>query len=306
MITPGLLLLVGLASAQDQPPPIVNGTTTDNFEAVGVLAAVDLDAGVGSPFCTATLIADEAVVTAGHCAEAALVYQADYDIAWLVGESLSSAEQLVLVEGWEIHPDYTFAGNEVAADVAVGLLERSPTGVTPMPVLGSTPGGGWYTQDLQLVGYGITGDNRQDAGTKRTASLPVYTIDSDFVYALDESDPDSPNACSGDSGGAALIQGDSGVVLAGVISFVFPWHDATACIGGGVGSARMDVFGDWVEGEVDDGFATDDSTGSAQGQSSGSGAFDAGRNEGCATAPTGGGMLLGLIALLGRRRRDRG
>jgi len=300
-----LLLAVGLARAQATPPPVVNGSETASWPAIGLLAAVDLDANQGAPFCSATLVGNQAVVTAAHCAEAAQLYAEKYDVAFIVGDSMSTADQLVLVDDWTIHPDFVFSGDEVAADVAVGFLATRPPGVAPMPVLGEPLGETWYDRDLTLVGYGITGDDLLDAGVKRTADLPVWYLDSDFVYGLDENDPDTPNACSGDSGGAALIEGDGGgMILGGVISFVFPWQDAsTSCIGGGVGATRMDVFGEWVAEQVDAGFSTGTAGSTAN---TGSGSMPIDETGGCAAVPVSAGplgaLLIGLSAVLRRRR----
>lgn len=280
------------------PPPVVNGETTDQWLAVGMIAAVDLEANRGSSFCSATLVTATEIVTAAHCAEAAELYAADYDIAFLVGSSFSDLQDLVLIDGWAVHPDYTFEGSTVQADIAVGSLAEAVSGVEPMPVLEEAPAGGWYAQTLTIVGFGITSDEALDPGTKRTADIPVFYLDEDFVYGLDEEDPEAPNACSGDSGGAALVETSDGWVLGGVISFVFPWHyEDSACVGGGVGATRMDMFEGWLSEEADGVVAL------GAGSSGGSNPLIE-EKSGCATVPVGG-LWLALLAPLGWLRRRR-
>ena len=271
----GLLLLPALvhgAAAAETPPPIVNGQTTSDWPAVGMLAVVDPSSGGASIFCSATLIDDLAVATAAHCEDAATSYQdAGYVIVFVVGPSIADPDDYVEVDAWSVHPDYRFDGSGVAADVAVGLLaDTLQASVQPMPMHREDLGTDWYDQDLTLVGFGITGDSAYDAGTKRTTTLPVLTLDSDFVYAVDP-EPGGSNACSGDSGGAALRQGDQGDELVGVLSFVFSYHDpGTACIGGGVGATRVDVFGDWIAEEA--GMGASDGGGQDGGATDGGGA----------------------------------
>ncbi len=233
------------------PPPIVNGEETGDWPGVGVLVALDPSSGSGGVFCSATLVDDTAVVTAAHCVDSAEQYSDwGYDTVFAVGPSVAEIVDYVEVEAWSVHPDYRFTSAEVFADIAVGFLSGPlGGGVEPVSFLSSELGTGWYDEDLVLVGYGITSDGAEDAGTKRTATLPVYTLYGDFVLAIDD-DPSGSNACSGDSGGAALRQTSSGVQLAGVLSFVFAWHEASNCVGGGVGATRLDLFGPWLRNEL--------------------------------------------------------
>lgn len=316
-----LVLLLGWAGAPAlavPPPPIVNGEQTSDWPAVGMLAVVEQSSGAAAVFCSATLIDDLAVATAAHCEEAATAYASGgHRIVFVVGPALAEAQDYVEVQDWSVHPDYRFDGTGVAADVAVGLLaEPLASGVTPMPMHTEDLGTAWYDQELTLVGFGVTADGGSDAGVKRTTSLPVFTLDSDFVYAVDP-EPDGSNACSGDSGGAALRPGDQGDELVGVLSFVFSYHDAAyACIGGGVGATRVDVFGAWMSDEAgiaSDGGADVDGEGgsgevdgSGSGGSGGSNPFLEERGGGGCSALGGAAGLLGWVAMLAplaRRRR---
>lgn len=311
-----LCLWAGAASAgATPPPPIVNGQTTSDWPAVGMLAVVEPSSGAAAVFCSATLIDDLAVATAAHCEEAAALYAGRGNrIVFVVGPSLAEAQDYVEVADWSVHPDYRFDGSGVAADVAVGLLvEPLASGVAPMPMRTEDLGTAWYDQDLTLVGFGVTSDGGADAGVKRTTSLPVLTLDSDFVYAV-APEPGGSNACSGDSGGAALRPGEDGEELVGVLSFVFAYHSpGTSCIDGGVGATRVDVFGSWMAEEAGMGAqgGTDTDPGGGAGEVDGNGqgggnTLIEGREEGACSALGLGASLLAWVPLLPlwtRRRR---
>ncbi|MCB9779669.1 MAG: trypsin-like serine protease [Alphaproteobacteria bacterium] len=308
-----LLLTMATASAQDAPPPIVNGQTTSDWPAVGVLMLSE-GSGPLTPFCSGTLVASDQVVTAAHCVDAAEEYRDLYglDIHFGIGPSVEEIERTIEVGEMDSHPDYFFDNTGIGADVAVMSLTSPVSGVEPMPLYTDAFDANFLRGDLTLVGFGITGDNRDDAGTKRTATLPMKQADADFVYAVDD-DPDGSNACQGDSGGAALVPVGDGWALAGVLSFVFPYHDASHyCIGGGVGATRMDVYGDWVlpDGVVDGGGDDGDGgTSGGSGDDGGGGTSPASSifgddKGGCSLAPAGGGLFAVGMLLLGLARRQ--
>lgn len=305
MVTIGLFAALGslgLALASEPPPPpMVNGEETSEWPAIGVLVAVDLESGAGAVYCSATLVDDLAIVSAAHCAEAGEQYDGwGYDSVFAVGPTVDEVSDYVVVDHWSIHPDYVFTDTEVMADIAVGFLAEPLQGdVEPMPFVEEAMGQAWYDEDLVVVGYGITGDRAQDPGTKRKATLPVYTLYGDFVLAVDE-DAEGSNACSGDSGGAALRDDGSGHQLVGVLSFVFAHHADTSCIGGGVGATRLDLFGTWLAAEIEGGAGA--GGGGSVGESSGSGSLGTEEPGGCAHLPLGAPML--LFPLLVRRRRS--
>ncbi len=306
MLPPLLASLLALApgAAAQAPPPVVNGTPTSDFAAVGALVAVE--DGLGAVFCSATLIDPSWVVTAGHCQEAAVAYE-DYgfEIVFAVGDdalATGGIEAYETVSRSAAHPDYTF-DTYVDADIAVMKLEAAMTGVEPIALSSIGPdASAWPDDELIFVGWGITGDGREDAGAKRMAEMPLYTYDSVFLYSIDEGDQ---NLCSGDSGGATLYRdADGALVLAGVNSFVFsPDGGAPRCEGGGTGSTRVDTYLSWINAETSvQGQPTDDTTSSS---GSAGGFYLDEDKSGCSAAP---GAALGLwglagLALLGRRRR---
>jgi hypothetical protein len=109
-------------------------------------------------FCTGTLVADTAVLTARHCTEGAANYVADgYEVYFVFGPYSWEPEQAVPVTGWTqappspTHPGLLLDGGR---DVAVAYLAEAPVGITPAKV-------GVFKEkqaedQFEIIGYGYT------------------------------------------------------------------------------------------------------------------------------------------------------
>jgi hypothetical protein len=288
--------------------PMVNGTPTSDYPAVGALLVID-DSGFGGAICSATLIDPGWAVTAAHCVELVNNDYSSFDAYFAVGPDVYAADGIVdhaLVSAATRHPD--FNASTLVNDVGVLELAGTIEAADPMPVNVDTIDNSWLGKDLRYVGYGITADGAKDGGVRRTADIPVETYDHMFIYSYDQTG--TFNVCSGDSGGAGLeILGDGMFELAAVNSFVYsPDKDETPCVGGATGGTRVDRFIDWLSTYADMHTADGSPARSGSGDTDSGGGhygFRHDGNTGCTSLPRAQGaplgLLVGLCALLQRR-----
>lgn len=205
--------------------------------------------------CTATLVAPNILVTAGHCNYDDPTY-ADgnwHDLPWDVPVSFGPDRD---------RPIFRTTAFQVSApplaappwpdDIVLLRLRASvPTNVArPRPMLLDRPAGLSTSTVIYQVGYGgvrdrryMTGRNYRDWITKPTSLINGFEYTSD-VRGPGIGDRDT-NIEQGDSGGPMLFGGMDGPVM-GVLSHWAPYGIATFGPGG---SGRSDIRG-WLRGKV--------------------------------------------------------
>jgi hypothetical protein len=262
-----VLLVSALASAQEAPP-IVNGSTTRDYEPVGALMMCD-NRNYCFDFCSASIFDTEWVVTAAHCVDAIDEYAGyGYDPYFVIGSDVSDGiTDYDLIDFWEQHPDWN--ASNLQNDIGILHLQSGITSAGTVLLNTEAVDNSWLGFELRYVGFGITGDGRSDSGTKRYTDIPIYDYDRQFVVAYDESG--RTNVCQGDSGGAGLYEDGSSIVLVAVNSYVTP-----RCNGGATGGARVDTYVSWLESYL----GSDPGGGTSGGGTSGGGSSGGGTSGG--------------------------
>jgi hypothetical protein len=267
-------LLVGCA-----PPlrsdgfPIVGGEPTTDFEAVVAVYWL------GGYLCSGVVVEPRRVLTAAHC-----VYGFPEDDAGLsvrFGPQAATPEREILATSFAVHPDYS---TSLSRDVALIELREdapvAPTGWNSEPL-----GDPLVGEDIDIVGFGLTvvGEDDPDAFRRRGVVTVDEVTDLQIRWTGDDA-----NLCEGDSGGAALRDGELLGLLVEGDTFCIDWGAAL----------RLDAVDPWLSGadpaDDDDAIALpDDDDDDAPAPAC----------SGCTTAGPAPSLLLLLLLPLRRRRR---
>jgi len=168
----------------------------------------------GSQFCSGTLIAPRVVITAAHClppnggdvTETTVFFGSDID---------QPGDVAFVVDGWR-NPFW----NDNSLFYDIGLL-RLAEDAPVAPMAWHQDGDVYAVGDpARIVGYGIVGENQGGNGIKRQGTALVDELEPHVMWLAG----DPSGTCSGDSGGATIMD------VAGVDTLVGV-HSRADCLG---------------------------------------------------------------------------
>ncbi|HTQ45301.1 MAG TPA: trypsin-like serine protease [Polyangiaceae bacterium] len=187
-------------------PLVTHGAPDPGHPAV--VAIVD---SAGKTACSGTVVDPHFVLTAAHC----VVPQIQHGARVVFGASVASSTQSVPVALLRADPAYD--PNSFTADAALVVLGAAAP--VALAQLGTQPPS--TGSIVTVVGWGETGVDAGDDGTKRVGSAMVSAV---APLSFDV-DPDPSQPCVGDSGGAGFAPGSGGgELLVGITS-----HGDVAC-----------------------------------------------------------------------------
>jgi hypothetical protein len=196
-------------------------------------------------FCTGTMIAQDLVLTAAHCA----MPGADYKVI-VPGET---PPRLLAVRRMAQHPQFNVAGiaaHRASADMALlQLAAPLPADKTPAP-LGAPLAPIEVGSRLTIAGVGVVrrGDGKS-GGTIRAADLAVTgkpgTLQIRLTDPLTSNAGPGRGACTGDSGAPAFAMQGGRAVVVGVVSWSTGPNNSDGC-GGLTGVTPLTLYREWI------------------------------------------------------------
>lgn len=211
------LVAVGCApaGADDASSDDTSSAITRGAEDRATKAVVALE--IGNEDGSGVVIAPGVVLTAAHVVHPSFV--GNYTYVYISNApDLATAKWLrVARQNVHIHPSFDPAHAGQGHDFAIVTFPRADLDVTPIPLRLTSLDDSIVNAPLRIVGYGMTRPRARDAGTRRSASTVVRSIEEQLLVVGRQGDAQQ---CHGDSGGPALVTTPEGERVVAIASFV--------------------------------------------------------------------------------------
>ncbi|MBK7862139.1 MAG: trypsin-like serine protease [Archangiaceae bacterium] len=246
----------GADVAQVQRQAVVAGKRSDafeydisNLEKNATLAQVVTVSGKQYQGCSATLVGDRLVLTAGHCVVvnvgqwmggAAPMLGDPGMLQYVVGEDIDAPLCRLMVESLHLNPEIAILSDgSLAHDSAIAVLKESVTTscpqVVPLPV-NRAPVDSLVGQILAQGGFGSTNDTMVYSKVKFWSALQLSEVNEALLFGrnIDHGMPSF-----GDSGSGALLRLSDGVLRV--------LGTASTTWGNALGFSRLDKDGTFLD-----------------------------------------------------------
>jgi len=232
----GLLLLHGGAEGLVGGAPLATGEIARSV--IGIV-------GPHGFFCTATAIANDLVLTAGHCMRPGPNYKVAY-------RAKSGSREFFDIAVWQRPPQFTeVAKKRVTADLAILKLTSPLPGDIGIAALGLKAPSIWPGDHFTVIGGGVAVKGLRETGINRVADLVATApFTSLQVRLVDPSgNPVTIGACFGDSGSPVFQTQPDGTKIIAVVSWAGSNTKMRDC-GGVTGATLLSPYRPWIEDTV--------------------------------------------------------
>jgi hypothetical protein len=196
-------------------------------------------------FCTATAIANNLVLTAGHCMRSGPQYKVQY-------KDENGTRSFVDIAEWQRPPEFNVTTKKsVTADLAVVKLARPLPDDVGVAALGLNAQAIWPGDHFKVIGGGVALKGLRETGVNRIADLVATGPFTDLqIRLIDPSgNQNTIGACFGDSG-SPVFQSQAGATkVIAVVSWAGSNTKIMGC-GGVTGATLLSPYRQWIENTV--------------------------------------------------------
>jgi hypothetical protein len=200
--------------------------------------------GPNSFFCTATAIAHNFVLTAGHCVRSGPNYKVQY-------KDTNGLREFADIVDWERPPQFILRANGANADIAILKLANSLPDYVGVATLGLSPVQIWPGDRFTVIGGGVALKGLHETGINRVVALAAAAPYSDLqIRLVDPSGNQAPiGACFGDSGAPVFQTRKDGTKVIGVVSWTGTPDKIKGC-GSTTGATPLSPYRQWIQETV--------------------------------------------------------
>ncbi len=196
-------------------------------------------------FCTATAIAHNLVLTAGHCVRSGPQYKVQY-------KDKNGSPSSVDIAQWQRPPQFEEPPKKrPTADLALLKLASPLPAYIGVAVLGLHPPPIWPGDHFTVIGGGVALKGLRETGVNRIAELVATGPFTDLQLRL--IDPSgrqvAAGACFGDSGSPVFQTQTDGTKVIAVVSWTGNNTKIKGC-GGVTGATLLSPYRQWIEQAV--------------------------------------------------------
>ena len=239
-----LLLAAAFACLQFAPDTalgLVGGASVATDEVARAVVGI---VGPHNSFCTATAIASEMLLTAGHCVQPGVSYRVQF-------KDNNGLHQYSEIVDMDRPPQFSelAPGSRPSGDLALVRVGEPFPAQIGIAILGLTQPPIWPGDRVIVIGGGIPFRGLHETGVNREATLVATGPYAPLQMWLTDASGRFKGACLGDSGAPVFQVQPEGAKVVGVVGWAIGPNKTKGC-GGMTGATPLSPYRAWIEGTM--------------------------------------------------------